>query len=88
MFQLLKTIKDSILDGGYIMIPLLILALVWAFAVTAEVFQRPLFKNLALHFLFPLGFVILAMIRVALGFHLFFDSLRITAVPLTEHGAP
>jgi len=72
------------------MIPFLILTSVWAFAISAELIQRPFLKNPAFHLLFPVGFVILAIIRVSLGFYLFFDSMRIAGAmdgsQLTQDG--
>ena len=74
----LQAISDAITQGGFVMIPFLILTVLWAVTISAEVIQRPFVENPAIHLIFPLGFLILAMIQLSLGFYLFFDSMRIS----------
>jgi hypothetical protein len=78
MPSFLQVISDAITQGGFVMIPFLILTAFWAVTIFSEVIQRPFLANPAIHLLFPLGFLILGMIRLSLGFHLFFDSMRIS----------
>lgn len=72
-----QTISDAITEGGIVMLPFLVLSIIWMTATSAELIQKPFLRNPATHLLFPIGFLILAGVRMALGFHLFFDSMRI-----------
>lgn len=74
----LQNISNAITQGGFLMIPFLILACVWLAAVSSEMIRRPFLRNPATHILFPLGFAILALAKVTESFYHLFDTLRIS----------
>lgn len=60
------------------MIPFCLLTVAWIVAASSELIQRPLFRDVAAHLLFPLGFVILALLKIAHGFYNLADAIRLT----------
>ena len=59
------------------MIPVLILTLLWVWALVTEFTHRPLCRRPFAYLIFPLGFVILACLRIALGMNEFFGTMKI-----------
>lgn len=69
------------------MVPFLSLVVTWMSAIVSELVQRPLLMNPAAQLRFPLGFLLLALVRISLDFHRHLIR-RVSRDPWTTTSSP
>ena len=70
------SLVQQVTQGGPVMVPFLLLFAIWLASLVCELLKKPICKSAAYyHFIFPLGFLILAVIRIVAAFHLHFLTM-------------
>ncbi|MGA0899137.1 MAG: hypothetical protein ACO3SO_01890, partial [Luteolibacter sp.] len=65
----IATVFKSVSEGGVFMLPFMLLFALWLWALISEFTRKPFCSHPLACMLFPIGFLILGMLRIALSWY-------------------